>query len=176
MVHAGPGGQLSARALAQSRDHANVRRAVWCRCWPRKLLRQLPCEWRTDVELRVAGAHFCLGWPLYMAEAKALLAVYARSYDMTFVRPGCARLLQPAASGCCLGSGCSLRRFSLPRRVLTLRCLAGAGRPHQVAGRWHHCNRGACLQADVQLMHCAVADECANQEPVIAQLAPLASH
>ena len=32
-----------------------------------------------------AGAHFCLGWPLYMAEAKALLAIYARHYSLSLV-------------------------------------------------------------------------------------------
>lgn len=31
------------------------------------------------------GVHFCLGYPLYMMEAKVLLAIFARDYDVTNV-------------------------------------------------------------------------------------------
>lgn len=31
------------------------------------------------------GVHFCLGFPLYMMEAKVLLALIARGYDVTNV-------------------------------------------------------------------------------------------
>lgn len=35
-----------------------------------------------------SGAHSCLGAPLYYQEAKLLLSVLAREYDMTLVKPG----------------------------------------------------------------------------------------
>ena len=44
-----------------------------------------------------AGAHFCLGWPLYMAEAKSLLAIYARHYSLSLVRPRCPPRLHVAS-------------------------------------------------------------------------------
>ena len=40
-----------------------------------------------------AGAHFCLGWGLYMAEAKSLLAIYARHHTLSLV--GCPHPCEP---------------------------------------------------------------------------------
>jgi cytochrome P450 len=34
------------------------------------------------------GVHFCLGYPLYMMEAKVLLALIARGYDVANVGEG----------------------------------------------------------------------------------------
>ena len=50
---------------------------------------QLSVLWLIEQSLGqfATGQHSCLGAPLYMAEAKVLLALIARHYDMSLVRP-----------------------------------------------------------------------------------------